>query len=314
MSKKIIIGIHGIGNKPPKRLLKKWWKKSIREGLERIGHPKRFFRFELVYWAHYLYSEPLRPGVKNKDSPLYIQYPYVPSNSDVVRLTPSPFKKKWLDFVEKILDTAFLKEYGFINLNAISDFIIRTKFKDLDTYYDKKNTKAGLHAKAMIRQELANTLKKHKKKDILLIAHSMGSIIAYDVLTQAEPDIKIHTFLTMGSPLGLPVIMKKILAEQHKEFKKEKKVATPDNILNQWHNFSDLNDKIAMNYNLADDYKENSHHVAPVDVQVYNDYEYQGAKNPHKSYGYLRVPELAKVIHEFLNIGLIPSQNMTTIM
>lgn len=306
MRRKIILGIHGIGNKPPRRLLQKWWKESICEGLRKIGCPRRFFKFELVYWAHYLYSEPLRPRAKDKDSPLYVQCPYVPSNSDVVKRRPSLIKKKSLDLLEKILDTIFLKEYGFINFDKISDFIIRKKFKDLAMYYHKDNvqkTNAGLHAKAMIGQQLAKALKKHRRKQILLVAHSMGSIVAYDVLTQVAPDTRVHTFLTIGSPLGLPVIMKKIFSEQHKKYKKEKKVATPENILKHWYNFSDLNDKITMNYNLADDYKENSHHVAPVDVIVHNDYEYHGSRYPHKSYGYLRAPEVAEVIHKFLSEG-----------
>ena len=42
----------------------------------------------------------------------------------------------------------------------------------------------------------------------MLIAHSMGSIIGFDVLTFLATDIKINTFITIGSPLGLPVIIK----------------------------------------------------------------------------------------------------------
>ena len=31
----VIIGIHGLGNKPSPPLLAKWWKEAIREGLSR---------------------------------------------------------------------------------------------------------------------------------------------------------------------------------------------------------------------------------------------------------------------------------------
>ncbi len=31
-----------------------------------------------------------------------------------------------------------------------------------------------------------------------------------------------------------------------------------------------------------------------------NNYEYDGEENPHKSYGYLRAPEVSKVIYDFL--------------
>ena len=48
--RKVIIGIHGLGNKPPKALLKIWWKKAIREGLKAIGHSRFFVKFELIYY------------------------------------------------------------------------------------------------------------------------------------------------------------------------------------------------------------------------------------------------------------------------
>jgi len=34
---------------------------------------------------------------------------------------------------------------------------------------------------------------------------------------------------------------------------------------------------------------------------VYNNYVYQERRNPHKSYGYLRTPEMAKIVYEFLS-------------
>ena len=33
---KVIIAIHGLANKPPKKLLENWWKKAINEGYELI--------------------------------------------------------------------------------------------------------------------------------------------------------------------------------------------------------------------------------------------------------------------------------------
>ena len=102
----------------------------------------------------------------------------------------------------------------------------------------------------------------------MLIAHSMGSIIAYDVLTQNESDIEIDTLVTIGSPLGIPVIMKKIMAEQKIELDESGKLRTPDNICNKWYNFSDLDDKVALSYDLADDYGSNINQVQPIDQIV----------------------------------------------
>ena len=52
---------------------------------------------------------------------------------------------------------------------------------------------------------------------------------------------------------------------------------------------------------LNDDFEENAAHLRPKDKIVFNDYEYGGIKNPHKSYGYLRTLEMAEIIDDFLN-------------
>jgi len=192
-----------------------------------------------------------------------------------------------------------------INFSAITDFILKRYFKDLNTYYSNQimDGKYQRPAGEVIREELAKVLRKHRRKEILLIAHSMGSIVAYDVLTQLALDVKIDTFVTIGSPLGLPVVMSRIAAEQAGSMIEKRKPQTPENVLRSWCNFSDLHDNVAMNYNLNDDFEENSHQVRAMDYVVFNDYEHHSKRNPHKAYGYLRTPELAEVINSFLNYG-----------
>ena len=74
--KKIIIGIHGLKNKPPRKILESWWKKSILEGFQNHGLPKLDFQFELVYWADLEYSKSLDPKVTDPKDPLFIEHPY----------------------------------------------------------------------------------------------------------------------------------------------------------------------------------------------------------------------------------------------
>jgi hypothetical protein len=298
---KIIIGIHGLRNKPPKRTLKRWWKKSIREGLHAIDHPPWFFRFDLVYWADLLHPVPFNPRIRDKSHPLFLKAPYMPVRMSQPK-KPSRLRKAVLDALLKEMDYIFLNDDLSINFEAITDIIIRRFFEDLDAYYSK--TISDRHGKErpvkeLIREKLAYVLRKHQRKKILLIAHSMGSIIAYDVLTITAPDINIDTLVTIGSPLGIPIIEKKCMTEQN-ESKQIKKLKTPDNITKAWYNFSDLRDKVALDYALSDDYEPNSKGIRPVDQETYNNYEFDGESNPHKSYGYLRTPELTKVIHDFL--------------
>ncbi|MBD3289262.1 alpha/beta hydrolase [candidate division KSB1 bacterium] len=303
---KIIIGIHGLKNKPPERLLRKWWKQAIKDGLRAVKHPRIFFPFELVYWSDYFYPQPLNKKIKDREHPLFIHDPYI-SPTTLIRRKKSSARQKFLNFLEKQMDGIFLNRDMSINFSGITDLIIRRFFNDLDTYYSKYTLDKFERirpAKDVIRNELAGVLRKHRKKQIMLICHSMGSIIAYDVLTQTAPDVDIHTFVTMGSPLGMPFIMSKNYQEQKKILKRDIKCCTtPENVREKWYNFSDLKDRVALNYNLADDYFENSHHVKVIDKIVYNDYEMDGERNPHKSYGYLRTPEVSQVIWEFLTEG-----------
>ena len=62
----------------------------------------------------------------------------------------------------------------------------------------------------------------------------------------------------MGSPLGIPIIVSKIAEELKISHPKIAKLQTPPNIQNNWFNFSDIEDNVALNYNLNDDYEANS--------------------------------------------------------
>jgi hypothetical protein len=301
--RKIIIGIHGLENKPPRELLDRWWRDSMKEGLARIGRPVGSINFELVYWADYFYERPQDPAVKKKKDPCFLDDPYLPTDKPVSDFKPSVIKKKVLDFVEKQLDNLFFDEKRGIQFEKITNFIVQRLFRDLDVYYHKNCVTARYATrKAMesLREELAKVIRKHRRKKIMLISHSMGTIISYDVFSHVVPDVKIDTFITIGSPLGLPIIMKKIFQERGLEFRKGAVAPAPENIMRRWLNFSDLSDPVAANYNLSDDYAPNSLGVGPVDCIVENDYILDGRVRPHKLYGYLRVPPVSWAIYNFL--------------
>jgi pimeloyl-ACP methyl ester carboxylesterase len=87
--------------------------------------------------------------------------------------------------------------------------LIGLKFDDLADYYESEDIKNK------IRLKLSTLLKEHKEKNIILIAHSIGSIIAYDVLRLLEDseDLQIASFITIGFPVGLPIVVKNIKKE-----------------------------------------------------------------------------------------------------
>jgi pimeloyl-ACP methyl ester carboxylesterase len=127
----------------------------------------------------------------------------------------------------------------------------------------------------------------------MLIAHSMGSIIAYDVLAAAGrtlPGLRVSHFVTVGSPLGLSPV-KEILAAP---------LRVPE-CVERWGNLADPRDHVARwDTRLSSDFRENSAGAAISDHLVVNGYvSPSGKPNPHKIYGYLRTPEMSERIASF---------------
>jgi hypothetical protein len=150
----------------------------------------------------------------------------------------------------------------------------------------------------VIIERLAETLKKHKRKKIFLVAHSMGSIIAYDAIRYYTPEIKIEILATIGSPLGQEYVVNKMQSETtHDE---SEKFVVPENIRLGWYNFADAEDQVAVNHHLAKIYKGNARGIKIKDILVHNYYKIPETRNPHKSYGYLRTPEFSDILYSFL--------------
>ncbi len=300
--KKVIICIHGLGNKPPKYLLKKWWKAAIKEGLINIGISKKLPAFELVYWADILHEKPLNNRIKDAENPYFLNEPYKRASKNAP-IENHSFRQKIIDFFTEQINNIFLNEDKTLNYIFITDAILRKYFRDLEIYYTeecKDENDMTCKSRNLIRRRVVDCIKRYKNHDIMIIAHSMGSIITFDVLNFLIPEIEIHTLVTIGSPLGLPIVVSKIADEQKKKLNGKSIMATPPGITTNWFNFADIMDHVALNYKLADDFSENDKGIHPKDFLVNNNYEIKGEKNPHKSFGYLRTPEFSRILCDFI--------------
>ena len=298
---KVIIGIHGLGNKPPKDLLKDWWEKSIHEGLNKLNLPKQKFDFDLVYWADILNKNPILPDTTNNKNSQFLKEKYLPEQN--LSSTESPgFRKKASEYFEKYYEKIIVDEVMSLEHPALTNFFIRYNVKELEVYYSHADFyyqgEKRLIKDVMI-ERLTDILKKHKYKQIMLVAHSMGSMISHDALMDKSDGISIDTLVTLGSPLGQKYIINKIETE-HKD-NSHKRLKVPECIKKNWFNMSDQEDPIALIHTLSDIYKCNSLGVKVIDKLVQNSYSNTEDRNPHKSFGYLRTTEFAELIHEFLS-------------
>lgn len=305
---KVIVGIHGLANKPDKAQLNEWWRASLDEGLQKnegLSSPQ--FDFHMVYWADLLYRHPLHCEENFSFDKLFNDEPYVPAADGALKLYKDGFMDEVRAGAFNIVGASADALKVHFGMDAFADWLIGRLLKDLDFYYDEQRQIAdrqggtGL-AKIVLRQDLLKTLGDVKGESIMLISHSMGSIIAYDALRnlgQSDPDFDLSHLVTIGSPLGLPHVRAKIIEERDYD----PKVRTPSVVRNSWVNFADRKDPVAADVHLADDYGENASGVQVKDDIVLNDYTVPGKEqkhNHHKSYGYLRTPELSKHVAQFL--------------
>lgn len=272
---KVIIGIHGLSNKPDPDVLAEGWKSAITEGLkktERLQDPD--FQFRSVYWADVTHPKP-------DDNPDL----YKPAAPGALKT----YKETWLDSVEAkafdwggdLLDS-IKKNFG---VHSLADEVLKLKLQDLSKYYADANVRSEL------RQRLKGEILNNQEERIMVISHSMGTIIAYDVLRslgKEYPRLVIDHFVTLGSPLGLPHVKYEIAQENAL-------VRTPT-IVRKWSNFADKRDPVAFDTHLAGDYEPNDSGVSVQDDLVANDW---GGIH-HKSYGYLRTPEVSSAILNFI--------------
>lgn len=301
----LILGIHGLSNKPPAHQLKRWWQSAIKEGLRDIKDSPTTFDFKMIYWADILYKIPLNSKEKDPNHPLFIEDPYL-SRDKIKRTQPVTFWQRVKHSGQYVKEVIFLSKIGLNNFRKPFNFIVKTGFRDLDIYFNEEipmdQQMASKPVKAQIRSRMIDFLLKNKDKNILILAHSMGSIIAYDVLHMLGNKIDGVTFVSMGSPLGLPLIRENIMKDHNLPFEEEAFPPTPE-CVDAWYDFLDDEDNLAVFYNLGEYYQPNSKGVKPIETHVNNDYKHWVTENAHKSFGYLRTAELAQVVCDFLQAG-----------
>ena len=147
---------------------------------------------------------------------------------------------------------------------------------------------------------------------ILLISHSLGSVIAYDSLWQLSREAghagRVELFLTMGSPLATRFIRKGLLGANLTGAER-----FPSNI-DHWVNLAARGEMVALHRRVKPFFSAMLTHGAAQSIDdipdIYNHFRRDGQLNVHKSYGYLNHPIVAGLICDWL--GYSSSGSMRT--
>ncbi|HIF9479220.1 TPA: hypothetical protein ACX6SM_003732 [Photobacterium damselae] len=270
------IAIHGRSNKPPTHILEDSWLRAINDGRRHVDQALiNKSQFSMAYYADVFYQQPLYfdpepylPDMPTNHSP-------IPLAVDEDHLSEMMEQNKWR--LDNLFFEPLFSEFGVYRaLNYLSKPLLRYWLTDVYHYF---------HDPAFaleIEKPLIRLLQQYRHRSITLISHSLGTVIAYNVLQKlatqrTTQDITIDKWITLGSPLGLASVKAQLKRNLRGS------LTVPENI-SAWLNYSDKRDIVCIDGDLADDFAKNNAGVSVQDFQVVNAYP----GNPHKSYGYLQ--------------------------
>ena len=320
-SKKIIM-IHGLGSKPPLEFTHHLWRKTLTENI-RVSHHQLAETldanadvFESAYWANVIpHHIPDDASYRKK---LQVQVDKVIDERHEIKdefhvgmkeKVGSFFKDRGLDLVKLLAGALTIKD------DVMTDFFRETELYEHDQYIADQ-----------IRAPLENALRRawDAGREPVIVAHSMGTFISYDVLWRFSHrktasfkkynNKRVKMFITMGSPLGDSTVRDLLFARHHHDHNERR---FPTNI-DFWHNYACLGDVVSHQKNFSDIFYQPMRELKlfpaskkfrsidyvdlhnPFEVVTHSGNRSREKRNPHKSYGYLAQPRLGSWIADYL--------------
>ena len=302
-----IIYVHGIGNKPPASVLKCQWDSAL-FGVD-LGDRSR-----LAYWVNReRYPTPSDDTCDKEDlvaidddevstqSIMALAHATPTDESDALQaevsaLTSDPRRQSVLASIARKVSTPADKS-TLSGLGGISAADVQAKILPFPPFLrrliTRKLTRAFLRdvndflfvpdRRHAMEQTLADRINAGGGP-FVIVAHSQGSMIAYDLLrhlSKAECDVRL--LLTIGSPLGITEVQDAL-----KQWNGN--LAVPD-CVTRWVNVADPLDPVAFDKTLADDYSGGS----ITDFLALNK---DSPLHPHSATGYLKTDPVQDAVRE----------------
>jgi hypothetical protein len=291
MGAPVVIYIPGLKPKPEPRLHAEQLRRCLLAGLERVDAGvadaiRNGDAFRLVSWTYDFYGEYRDIGQDLDDIDNVIGKAGA-SEDDIVAATS--WKRRFLIRLFHVAD------YLPFLLPRLATEEIEVHLRDYFRYV-RNNHGAAERARKLLKDELLG----HRDRPVLLLAHSMGSVIAFDALWQLSreegSDAQASMFLTAGSPLGQKIVQRHLLGVRSKG-----ELRYPTNI-GTWVNIAALGELTAIDRTLRNDFtgmRKAGLVDDIVDHEVFNFFHMNGVLNVHAEYGYLVNEMTARVVSDW---------------
>jgi subtilisin family serine protease len=152
-----------------------------------------------------------------------------------------------------------------------------------------------------IRQRLVAQLDLPRDQPVAVVAHSLGSVIAYEVLSAlaaSDPQgLDLRAFVTLGSPLGIREVQDFLVPNGRR---------VPSTVP-RWFNFADPLDPVAADKRLAGDFRWADAPERSIDDDLVMNQRTASLPgfNPHSALGYLAHPNVRRAVYGALHLDLM---------
>ena len=291
----LILYIPGLMPKPEPEAHRRELFRCLVEGIRRIDPEAAaelqdcFQCFDIVSWTYDFYGEHHDINLDLPSIEALLKQPD-PTEQDIAEAVS--WKRRLLRTIYKAGDILpFL-------IPKLADETLELHLRDLRRYTKNENDIAECTRRLLkIPLEAAASV----DRPILLLAHSMGSVIAYDALWQLSHDLQqnvpIDRLITMGSPLGQRYIQERLLG------RKENGAERYPNNIRHWVNISAIGEMTALDMELRNDFGE-MEALGLLDkiedLDTFNFFRLNGVLNVHAEYGYLVNEVTARQVRDWL--------------
>jgi len=289
----LIVYIPGLKPKPEASLHLEQLLRCLLEGLRRIDPAvaddvRQCDAFRLISWTYDFYGEYRDIALDLGDIEAVLQKTEA-SEEDVVVATS--LRRRFATWLFRAADLLpFL-------IPRVATEEVEIHLRDFNRYVADRDGQSEV-----AREKLKTCLRQAGASDrpVLLFAHSMGSVIAYDSLWQLcheeASQAGVDLLLTTGSPLGQNIV------QRHLHGSNERGVDRYPTNIGRWVNIAAIGELTAIDRQLANDFSEMiGLGLVPAieDRDCFNYYHMDGTLNVHVEYGYLVNEVTAQVICEW---------------